>query len=333
MGHTLATLGWIYNLFSMIEDDTYLGVVALDEHYGGRYVVGIDPKDYTMTSTPHPSAGRELLRRFSLEMTGKDNAALAEAAGILPPGTRINVTFLGNENLDMRVSAASAVRSAGYEPIPHISARRLVSVAELDEFLAALTAGAQVSEVFAVGGDPVTPLGPFPDALSLINSGRLQAHGVHAVAIGGYPEGHPDIDEATLWEAMESKSAALHEAGLDGSIITQFGFDTGPVLAWLEELRGRGIRLPVRIGVPGPAGIKRLLAYARRFGVSSSAGIAHKYGFSLANLLGTAGPDRFISDLESALDPAIHGEVRLHFYTFGGLQATAQWVADYEAGR
>lgn len=287
-----------------------------------------------MASTPDPrhSSGIELVDDFSLEMTGKDNAALAEAIGTVPPGTRINVTFLGNENLNMRVAAAAAVRAAGFEPIPHISARRLVSVAELDEFLEALATRAQATEVFAVGGDPEAPLGPFPDALSLITSGRLQAHGVTAASIGGYPEGHPDIDDATLWEALEAKATALHDAELDGSIITQFGFDTGPVLSWLQELRSRGIQLPVRIGVPGPAGIKRLLTYARRFGVSSSAGIAHKYGFSLANLLGTAGPDRFITDLAAALDPALHGDVRLHFYTFGGLQATARWVADFDTG-
>lgn len=285
------------------------------------------------TPTPHPAAGIELVRGFSLEMTGKDNAALADASGSLPPATRIHVTFLGNENLSMRVAAAAAVHSAGFVPIPHVSARRLESVAELDDFLGALTNEARVTEVFAVGGDPTAPLGPFPDALSLITSGRLQAHGIRGVAISGYPEGHPDIDEARLWEALESKSAALREAGLDGSIVTQFGFDTGPVLSWLQELRARGIRIPVRIGVPGPAGIKRLLTYARRFGVSSSAGIAHKYGFSLANLLGTAGPDRFVNDLAAALDPAVHGEVRLHFYTFGGLQATAQWAKDFETGR
>lgn len=284
------------------------------------------------TADPHHPTGPELVRGFSLEMTGKDNDALAHAAGSIPPGTRVNVTYLGNEDLALRVAAATAVRTEGFEPVPHISARRLASVAELDDFLLALAERAEVTDVFAVGGDPETPFGPFPDALSLIESGRLQVHGVRSVAIGGYPEGHPDIDDPTLWQALEAKSAALRAAGLDGSIITQFGFDTGPVLSWLEDLRSRGVDLPVRIGVPGPAGIKRLLAYARRFGVSSSAGIAHKYGFSLANLLGTAGPDRFVTDLAGSLDPAIHGEVDLHFYTFGGMQATAQWAADFSAG-
>ncbi|MGP9838470.1 methylenetetrahydrofolate reductase [Arthrobacter sp. 179] len=279
-----------------------------------------------------PPPGLELVRGFSLEMTGKDRRSLAEAARSLPPRTRVNVTFLGNEETGLRVAAAADVRTAGLEPVPHISARRLVSGAELDEFLDLLVGQAQVTDVFVVGGDPVEPLGPFPDALSLITSGRLQAHGVGAVAIAGYPEGHPDIDDATLWASLQNKATALQEASLSGSIITQFGFDSRAVLSWLAELRRRGIDLPVRIGVPGPAGIRRLLSYARRFGISSSAGIAQQYGFSLANLLGTAGPDRFVHHLAAGLDPPTHGEVRLHFYTFGGLAATARWVEDFIAG-
>ncbi|WP_372697378.1 methylenetetrahydrofolate reductase [Arthrobacter sp. JSM 101049] len=287
-----------------------------------------------MPSTPgthHPSPS-DLVRGFSLEMTGKDSPALAEAVGIIPPGTHVNVTYLGNEDLSMRVAAAAAVRSAGFDPVPHISARRVLSTAELDRFLQALQEQAGPSRVFAVGGDPAEPLGPYPDALSLITSGRLEAHGITQVAIAGYPEGHPEIDDATLWKALQDKAAALHDAGFSGSIITQFGFDTAPVLTWLAELRDRGIDLPVRIGVPGPAGIKRLLAYARRFGVASSAGIAHKYGFSLTNLLGTTGPDRFVADLAAALVPDLHGEVGLHLYTFGGLQATARWAVEFDAG-
>jgi methylenetetrahydrofolate reductase (NADPH) len=82
-------------------------------------------------------------------------------------------------------------------------------------------------------------------------------------------------------------------------------------------------------GHPGPAGVKRLLSYAARFGVGTSAGIARKYGLSLTNLLGTAGPDRFIQALAAGYDPHRHGQVNLHFYPFGGLQATAEWIAAF----
>ncbi|MEO6826939.1 MAG: methylenetetrahydrofolate reductase [Microbacteriaceae bacterium] len=273
-----------------------------------------------------------LIDDFSIEMTGKDVPALEEAAPFIRPGTRISVTFLGNEDLAMRVTAAKAVKRLGFVPVPHVSARRLNSEAELKEFLGALKAEAAPENVFAVGGDPAEPLGPYEDSLALIRSGLLTEYGFRHVSVSGYPEGHPDISNEKLWRALAEKSAALREQGLDSAIMTQFGFDVDPILYWLSEVRRRGIDAPVRIGVPGPAGVKRLLGYARRFGVASSAGIVHKYGFSLTNLLGTADPDKFITEFAQRLNPAEHGTVLLHFYTFGGIKATAQWVQNLRDG-
>jgi methylenetetrahydrofolate reductase (NADPH) len=285
-----------------------------------------DPKH----STPDAVA---LLDDFSLEMTGKDVPALEDAAGSIPAGTRINVTFLGNEDLPMRVSAAAAVKRLGFVPVPHVSARRLSSQAELEEFLQALSADAAPEDVFVVGGDPAEPMGPYPDSLEVIRTGLLAQYGIQRVGISGYPEGHPDISDEVLWRALEDKDAELRRQNLEPVIITQFGFDADPVFEWLAEVRRRGINAPVRIGVPGPAGVKRLLNYAKRFGVASSAGIVHKYGFSLTNLLGTAGPDKFLAEFADRCDPAVHGAVKLHFYTFGGMKATADWIRDFRGGR
>jgi len=281
-----------------------------------------------MTSaTTQPAACLRLLRDFSLEMTGKDIDQIAGAA--IPPGTKINVTFLGNEDLSMRVGAARAVRNDGFVPVPHVSARRLRSDDELAVFLEALDA----DRIFAVGGDPAAPHGPFPDALSVIESGLLEAHGIRSVSIAGYPEGHPDISDKSLQKALDDKYAALKERGLSGEIITQFGFDVDPVLDWISGVREKGIDLPVRIGVPGPAGIRKLLRFGARFGVGTSASIAKKYGLSLTNLMGTAGPGRFLRALATDYHPDQHGEVKLHFYTFGGLRATSEWIADFRQGR
>jgi methylenetetrahydrofolate reductase (NADPH) len=270
-----------------------------------------------------------LLDDFSLEMTGKDVPSLLEAAPLIPPGTRINVTFLGNEDLPMRLTAAKAVLDGGFVPVPHISARRITGAAMLEEYLAALQTQGTSEHVFAVGGDPATPLGPYEDSLDLIKTGLLLQYGATDVSIAGYPEGHPDISDEKLWAAITGKHAALSKAGMSGTILTQFGFDEDPVIAWIERVRAAGITFPIRVGVPGPAGIKRLLAFAARFGVASSAGIAKKYGMSLTNLLGTAGPDKFIRALATKLDTEKHGVVKLHFYTFGGMTATARWITEF----
>ena len=280
----------------------------------------------TISTTQALAQSNTLLANASIEMTGKDVSALEQLDGKLAPGTRVNITFLGNEDLAMRVTAAAAVVAGGLTPVAHISARRLKSEAELQGYLTALARAGATETVFAVAGDPSEPQGPYADSLALIESGLLEAHGVSSVSISGYPEGHPDISDTALWSALERKCAVLAELGIDDSIITQFGFDARRALDWIEETRSRGIEMPVRIGVPGPTGVKRLLGYARRFGVASSAGIARKYGLSLTNLMSTAGPERYITGLAEGYDLRRHGTVGLHFYTFGGLGATAEWL-------
>jgi methylenetetrahydrofolate reductase (NADPH) len=46
--------------------------------------------------------------------------------------------------------------------------------------------------------------------------------------------------------------------------------------------------------------------------------------------LGPAGPDKFVNTLRAGLG-AEHGMVRLHFYPFGGVTKTVDWIAAYEA--
>ena len=285
----------------------------------------------------NPQAALELLNGYSLEMTGKDVPGLMEAKDSIPAGTKINVTFLGNEDLEMRVSAAKAVRDLGFVPVPHISARRLASRAQLEEFLGRLQDVGATEHVFVVGGDPTTPEGPYEDSYDVIRTGLLLDYGVKEVSIAGYPEGHPDISNEALWRALDDKSLSLVQQGLEATILTQFAFDTDPVLTWIDAVRERGIASTIRIGTPGPAGIKRLLGFARRFGIGANAMIVKKYGFSLTNLMGTAGPDKFVTDLSALLadkaagapEDATTGPVKLHFYTFGGLLATADWARDY----
>jgi methylenetetrahydrofolate reductase (NADPH) len=45
-------------------------------------------------------------------------------------------------------------------------------------------------------------------------------------------------------------------------------------------------------------------------------------------LLGAAGPDKFVNRLRDGLG-AEHGMVRLHFYPFGGVAKTVDWIDAY----
>lgn len=272
-----------------------------------------------------------LTSHYSIEMTAKDVASLVEAAPLIPQGTRLSVTYLPGEEVDARVAAAVAVRDNGFEPVPHLSARRIASQRDLEAYLDAVVTKAQVSEVFVIAGDPDTPIGPYEDALAIIKSGILRRYGIRHVGISGYPEGHPAIAKPILRQAMLDKAAELEAQGLDYAITTQFGFDADPILDWLEAIRADGVTATVKLGVPGPASIKTLMRFAARCGVGASTSVLRKYGISITRLIGSAGPDKLVDTLAARLDPTIHGKVALHLYPFGGLRPTAAWAQDYAA--
>jgi methylenetetrahydrofolate reductase (NADPH) len=273
----------------------------------------------------------DLLNNYSIEMTAKDVAHLEQAADVIPKGTKIPVTFLPGETFEMRIAAAKRVKELGFLPIPHISARRLSSQEELEGYLSGLQREVGTDHAFVVAGDPPQPMGPYEDALSIIRSGLLAKYGIRRDGISGYPEGHPEIGNEKLWQAMRDKQIAIQERGHDFAVVTQFSFDAEPVLNWLEQVRAAGVQATVRVGIPGPASVKRLLAFAARCGVGASTKVMSKYGLSITKLLSTAGPDQIVEEYAERLDRAKHGDVLLHFYPFGGLRATAEWVRDARA--
>jgi methylenetetrahydrofolate reductase (NADPH) len=235
---------------------------------------------------------------------------------------------LPGEDAAARIAATMAVREMGFEPMPHFSARRIASFEEFETYLQACVRAAGVRRCFVIAGDPTEAVGPFSDSSALIATGAFERAGIKAIGIGGHPEGHPNMTSQQCWDVLAAKCADIERRGMATLIVTQFGFDAEPFLAWLEELRKRGIDAPVRIGVPGPAGIKTLLRFAARCGVGASASVLSKYGISITQLLGNAGPDKLVDAIAARRGPE-HGPVRLHFYPFGGLAKTVAWIDQY----
>lgn len=269
-----------------------------------------------------------IIDAYSLEVSAKDIPALTAAASRILPGSTISIPYLPGQDNDARLAAAQAARGLGFEAMPHLSARRIASLAELDSFVKRAVAEAGVKRCFVVAGDPSTPIGPFADSASLIETGVFERSGIQVVGVGGHPEGHPVMSAADRWEVLERKCHSIGMRGMAPLIITQFGFDADIVLTWLKTLRERGIEHPVRVGVPGPAGIAVLARYAALCGVSACASMWSKYGISLGKLFGTAGPDAFVDRLAAGLTDA-HGKVSLHFFPFGGIAQSVKWIEQY----
>ncbi len=269
----------------------------------------------------HPFA-----RDFSLEATRPNAAEIAALAAILPPATPVFITAVPTIDTGELVAAAAGLRKAGLEPVAHIAARRLASAGQLGELLDRLRGEADMRRLLIIGGD-MDASGAFPDALSVIQKGRLREAGIEAIGIGGYPEGHPRVAADRLEAALDQKIAAARAAGLKVFIVSQFSFSGERILAWVKQLRACGISVPVKIGLAGPASVTALLRYAKRCGVSAS--LRGLMSGAAAGLIGNSGPDRIIETLAAA------GELGIapHYFSFGGAVETARYACDAAAGR
>ncbi|AEM51403.1 methylenetetrahydrofolate reductase [Stenotrophomonas maltophilia] len=269
------------------------------------------------------------INAFSLEVSAKAMPALRAEAVRIPRGTIISIPWLASEDDDARLAAACTVRELGFEPMPHLSARRIGSHAALERFLERATSEAGVTRCLLVAGDLATPAGPFADSASIIDTGLLEHFGIKVIGIGGHPEGHPVMSADDRWQVLGRKCQAIEARGMAPLVVTQFAFDADTVLAWLDALRARGITVPVLVGVPGPASIPRLLRYAAMCGVGASASMLARYGISIGRLLGTAGPEVFVDRLVKGLTDA-HGPISPHFFPFGGIAPSLEWIAQYQ---
>jgi methylenetetrahydrofolate reductase (NADPH) len=273
------------------------------------------------------------LRDFSMEITRPSDAELAELKPVLPARSPVYVPAIPNSPLSELIAAATRLRAQGFEPVPHLAARRIESRAALEDLLSRLSRWANMRRALVIGGDCDPPAGPFNSALELIDSGLLQRHGIAEIGIAGYPEGHPKLSPETLNRALAAKIEAAEQTGLAVTIVTQFCFDAPAIVNWIKRLRAHGFEHPVSVGMAGPANFSALMRYARLCGVRASAhGLVCQPGL-VKHLLGVSTPDRIVRPLAEACNEQVLGRVSAHFFSFGGAAATARWATAAAAGR
>ncbi len=268
------------------------------------------------------------VRAASFEATHPSDAEIAAFAAAAPPATPVYVSAVPSRPPTEQLAAAKRLHARGFEPVPHVAARNFDSAVALDDYLARMAEEAGVRRLLIIGGDRDTPAGGFHHAIEVIESGLPQSRGIREIGIAGYPEGHPRIAAAEIERLLAAKIEAAAATGLGVHIVTQFAFAPEPVLAYVARLRERGIEQPVRIGVAGPASVATLMRFAAICGVATSARARARNAGLVKNLFGASAPDAILR----ALAGAQLGDVAPHFFTFGGLGATARWAAAVARG-
>ena len=242
-----------------------------------------------------------------------------ERAEALPPGALVTVTASPTKAIEDTIQIAEVLKSRGHTAIPHLSARMIRDRAHLNELLQRLGA-AGIRRVFAVGGDAKDP-GEFHDGLSLLRAIDEAGRPLDEIGIPSYPEGHVNVDVEVLLRALKDKQPHADY------MATQLCFDPTTIATWVGHMRAEGIELPMHLGTPGVADIRKLMGTAARIGLADSARYLRKQRRVALRLLfgGSYGPEGLLLGLAPALaDPS--ADIRaLHIFTFNQVAQTVDW--------
>ena len=263
---------------------------------------------------------------WSIEVTPTGATKIDSFAACLPEGTTVNVTFLpGTDPLDT-IAVARRLADDGMNAVPHIAARSLKDADQLDDLVSKMTSQANVSEVLVIGGGVDKPVGAFDSSMQVLQTGILQKYGITRIGVSGHPEGSPDIPDDALASAIAWKNDFAAKEGLSLYMETQFCFDAETVLTWERKIRSEGNRLPIRIGIPGPATIKTLFRFAQISGIGPSMRFVAKQARNVAKLMTVQAPDQLLAGLAEGM--AADEDCLLahfHYYPFGGFAKTAAY--------
>ncbi len=271
------------------------------------------------------------LQGYSIEVMPRTAEKIEDFRALLPKGTRVYVAHIEGTPIADMVATAKRVAGEGFAVMPHFPARIIHDKATLADWIARYKGEAGVKEALLLGGGVNTPAGDFDNAMQLVETGLFD--GFQRLHVAGHPEGNKDIDkdgtDTIIMKALALKQAFADRSDATMAIATQFCFEAAPVIAWANKLSAAGIRMPVHIGIAGPAKLQTLIKFAIACGVGPSLRVLQKRAMDVTKLLLPYEPTDAIAELAAhkAKTPGFNIE-QVHFFPLGGIKTNAQWVKD-----
>jgi methylenetetrahydrofolate reductase (NADPH) len=270
----------------------------------------------------------DLIAASSLEMSPRELHRAPEVAAILPKDTCVYIPSLPGLPLARTLEAVAAIRAAGLDPVPHVSARRILDREQFREFLKKAVALHGVHRAMVIGGDEPRAKGPYIDSLQVLEEGVLGECGVREIGVAGYPEGHPRISNVALQEALRRKVELAQAQKLGLYVVTQFSFNPARVVEYCAELARSFPSVSVYVGIAGPSDPVALARYAQRCGVSASLRALRNLGSGIAKLVTHTDPSEHLAAVAGyATRRESNNVAGVHLYSFGGALRTAEWMS------
>jgi methylenetetrahydrofolate reductase (NADPH) len=288
-------------------------------------------KDTKDAATGAEAAEMEaFLKGYSIEVMPRTAEKVEDFRAILPKGTRVYIAHIDGTPIEEMVATAKRIGAEGFDVMPHFPARIIKDRATLTDWVARYKDVGVRQGLLLAGGVP-QPVGDFATSMQLLETGAFT--GFDRLNVAGHPEGNKDIDpdgsDKMVMEAARWKSAFSERTDAQMAMATQFCFEAGPVIDWVNRLQAEGIKLPVHIGVAGPAKLQTLIKFAIACGVGASLRVLQKRAMDVTKLLLPYEPTEFVADLAAhkAKNPGF-GIEQVHFFPLGGIKTNAQWVTD-----
>ena len=271
----------------------------------------------------------ELVADGSIELIETSTAVIHPGQELLPYAMSVFVPDMAKRQLMTNLERMQSLSLEGFNPVPHIAARRLLSETQLREFLSRAVEECQVRRILLIAGDAREPAGPYQDTLDVLDSGIVESCGIKEVSFAGYPEGHPLISQQALQHALARKLAWADEVGISASVMTQFSFTPVRIIQFCATLAQEAPGVPVYVGMAGPTDLLSLMRYARLCGVSTSLRALQDLGMTVAKLVMHTDPMEQLHLLaHHCATDATSNIIGIHLYSFGGFPGSAQWMHD-----
>lgn len=274
----------------------------------------------------------EFLSGFSIEVMPRTAAKVESFSDILPAGTRVYIAHIEGTPIEDMVATARRIAGEGFPVMPHFPARGIRGRAELTDWVARYRGEAGIKQALLLGGGYDRPVGEFDNSMQLVETGLFD--GFTRLHVAGHPEGNRDIDpdgsDRAVMEALRWKQAFSERTDAEMAITTQFCFEAEPVIAWADRLRAEGIRLPIHIGVAGPAKLQTMIKFAMACGVGPSLRVLQRRAADVTKLVLPFTPEAVLRDL--AAHKAAHPDLQIeqvHFFPLGGIPQTAAFCDEF----
>lgn len=234
----------------------------------------------------------------------------------------VAVTCSPSKGIDETLALTERLVAGGFRVVPHIAARNVRDRKHLGDIMATL-AELRIESLFVPGGDRPQPMGEFRTALELLRAVNEFGHHFHYIGVAAHPEGHPEVDNETLLDQLAQKQRFANY------MVTQMCFDASALAKWLNLIRGRGIDMPVWIGLPGVIERSRLLKTSVRIGVGASLRFLSRNTRAAAAMVRSAvyQPDGLLRNISPIAASPAYGVAGYHLFCFNQVETTAIWRA------